>query len=106
MLPPRHPPVSEMQASHSSVASREERAQAALDAERQARRDELWLMVRTLLLCAVWSAIGIYCIGWSLHTSSKIYGRIAFWSGILIGNAGILGTLIHTWRTFEDRGLT
>ena len=96
----------EMLTSHISVPSREERAQAALQAERLARRDELWLILRTLLLCVAWSAIGIYCIGWALHTSSKAYGRIAFWSGILIGNAGILGTLIHTWRTSEDRGLT
>ena len=95
-----------MQASRTYIPSQEERAQSALSAERQARRDERWLMIRTLLLCLVWSAIGIYCIGWSLHTSSRISGRIAFWSGILIGNAGILGTLIHTWRTAEDRGLT
>lgn len=95
-----------MQRSHISVPLREQRAQAVLDAERQARRDELWLLMRTLLLCVVWSAIGIYCIGWSLHTSSKIYGRVAFWSGILIGNAGILFTLIHTWRISEDRGLS
>ena len=95
-----------MQASSTSIPSREERAQAALEAERQASRDELWLMARTLLLCATWAAIGIYCLGWSLHTSSKALGRIAFWSGILIGNAGILGTLMHTWRTSEDRGLT
>jgi hypothetical protein len=94
-----------MQASRIPIPSREERAQTALAAERQASRDELWLMLRTLLLCALWSAIGIYCIGWSLHTSSKALGRIAFWGGILVGNAGILGTLIHTWRTSEDRGL-
>ena len=95
-----------MQASRIAIPSREERAQAALSAERQARRDDVWLMIRTLLLCLVWSSIGIYGIGWSLHTGSQIYGRIAFWGGILVGNAGILGTLIHTWRISEDRGLT
>src|SRR3712207_8562431 len=45
-------------------------------------------------LCVGWMLLGLYLLGWSAHTSDEHYGRIAFYSGVIVGNAGILYTLL------------
>ena len=69
-----------------------------------AERDKLWDFGRTALFCLLWSAIGIMCILWSAHTTSVVYGRIAFFGGLGIGNAGIIFTLLAAYRRGEKRG--
>ncbi len=69
-------------------------------AERDKRRD----FVRTALLCLVWSGLGIGCILWSAHTTNSIYGRIAFFAGLAIGNGGVIFTLLAAYRRGEERG--
>jgi hypothetical protein len=76
------------------------REAAELAAER-ARRFEL---VRAALLCITWMLVGLYLLGWSMHTSDEQYGRIAFYSGIIVGNGGIVFTLLNTYRRLEKRG--
>jgi hypothetical protein len=48
--------------------------------------------------------LGLYLLGWSMHTADYTYGRIAFYSGVIVGNCGIIFTLLNTHRRLEKRG--
>jgi hypothetical protein len=39
-----------------------------------------------------------------MHTTDYTYGRIAFYSGVIVGNVGIMFTLLNTYRRLEKRG--
>ena len=78
----------------------EEHLAAQLESERERRR--LWL--RTAILCVVWPLIGLSLIGWSLHTTNPLYGPVAFWAGLGIGDGGTLLTLVHAWLAAERKG--
>ena len=69
-----------------------------------AERDKLWDYLRTALFCFFWSALGIVCILWSAHTTNLVYGRIAFFGGLGMGNSGIVFTLLAAYRRGEKRG--
>ena len=77
-----------------------ERAAAEALAERDKRRD----YVLSALACVGWSALGIFCILWSAHTTDLLSGKAAFYGGIGIGNGGVLFTLLGLWRRGERRG--
>ena len=77
-----------------------ERLAAQVEAERERRR--LWL--RTAVYCVVWPLIGLTLVGWSLHTTDPLYGQVAFWAGLGIGDGATLFTLIGAWRTAERKG--
>lgn len=70
----------------------------------EANRDARLSTIRTALECLAWSALGIVCIGWSLHTTDPDYGRIAFYAGIGFGNGGILFSLADWYRRAARRG--
>lgn len=82
----------------------EEMARVREAAEAEAERGRRRELVRAGLLCIVWMLIGLYLLGWSMHTSDEHYGRIAFYSGVIVGNAGILSTLLDCYRRLEKRG--
>ncbi len=73
----------------------------AAEAER-AQRDRSWALVRAALACVGWCALGLFCLMWSAHTTDVGYGRIAFYGGLVIGNGGILFTLITTFARREE----
>lgn len=73
---------------------------AELAAERAVRR----ALIRAGLLCIAWMLLGLYLLGWSMHTTDEYYGRVAFYGGLIVGNAGILYTLLNTYRRLEKRG--
>lgn len=73
-------------------------------AELEARRAVRRTLVRCAALCVAWMLLGLYLLGWSAHTTDEHYGRIAFYSGVIVGNAGILSTLLATYRRLEKRG--
>ena len=77
----------------------EQRLAAQLQADRDRRR--LWL--RTLILCVMWSLLGLSLIAWSLHTTDAFYGELAFWAGLGIGDGGTLLTLVSGWHTAERK---
>ncbi len=77
-----------------------ERLAAQVAADRERRR--LWL--RTAILCVVWPLLGLWLLAWSLHTTNLMYGQVAFWAGLGIGDGGTLFTLIHAWLESERRG--
>jgi hypothetical protein len=73
---------------------------ASEEAARVLRRDLFW----TALACLGWMCAGLYCIGWSFHTTSQRYGWPAFLTGIIVGNTGILTTLARAYLRGERRG--
>ncbi len=73
-------------------------------AELQTTRAVRWTLVRCGLTCVGWMLAGLYLIGWALHTTDEGYGRIAYYGGVIVGNAGILYTLLATYRRLERRG--
>jgi hypothetical protein len=76
------------------------REAAELEAERVRRRD----MIRTGALCVMWMVIGLYLLGFSMHTTDERYARPSFYAGVIVGNAGIVFTLLRAYRRGEERG--
>ncbi len=70
----------------------------------QAERDKVKSLTLTAMACLGWCALGIFCLGWSMHTTDMMLGRAAFCAGVGIGNGGILFTLLHAYRKGERRG--
>ena len=50
-----------------------------------------------LATCVLWAALGLLLVMWSAHTSNVDHGRIALGAGVIIGNGGVLATLIYAW---------
>lgn len=73
-------------------------------AEREAERARRRELVRAGALCIGWMLLGLYLLGWSVHTTDYLYGRIAFFGGLIVGNAGIVITLLASYRRLEKRG--
>jgi hypothetical protein len=48
--------------------------------------------------------LGLYLLGWSVHTTDDRYGWLAFYAGLILGNAGIVFTLLGAYRRGEQRG--
>ena len=76
------------------------RAEEKVEADRLMRRELRF----TALLCLLWSAAGIFLLSWSVHTTDKTLGTAAFWTGLGVGNAGIIFTLLAAYRRGEKRG--
>jgi hypothetical protein len=78
----------------------EERGKELEQLERETRRAERRLLVQTLFGCACCSAVGLSMVTWSFHTTRWGVAAVAFWSGLLIGDAGMLTLLLrHYART-------
>ena len=82
----------------------EEMAHRRETAEREAQRAVRREMLRAGLLCVAWMLLGLYLLGWSVHTTDEQYGRMAFYGGLVVGNGGILYTLLSSYRRIEKRG--
>jgi hypothetical protein len=76
------------------------REAAELEADRVRRRD----MICTGALCVVWMVLGLFLLGLSFHTTDDRYARPAFYAGVIVGNAGIVFTLLRAYRRGEQRG--
>jgi hypothetical protein len=74
------------------------------DEAREADRDKLFDYVRSAIMCVLWAAAGIVCIMWSAHLTDMQWAWAAFYSGIGIGNGGVIFTLLGTYRRGEKRG--
>ncbi len=75
-------------------------AAASEEAGRDARADHL----RSAVACIAWSAVGLYCLAFSVHTTDLALGKAAFFGGLGIGNGGIIFTLLAAYRRGEQRG--
>lgn len=75
-----------------------------LEEARIADRDRRLDLARAAVACFAWATLGIAAILWSAHTTNTGWGRIAFFGGVIIGNGGIIFTLLAAWRRGERRG--
>ena len=76
------------------------RAEEKVEADRITRRDLLF----TALQCLFWSAVGLFLVAWSVHTTDPTLAKAAFVAGLGVGNAGIIFTLLGAYRRGERRG--
>lgn len=75
----------------------------AAEVER-ANRDTVRAFVLAAVSCVGWCAAGLFLLMWSAHTNDVGYGRIAFYAGLVVGNGGIVFTLITAYSRAERRG--
>lgn len=87
-----------MAVTRTRLPSPEERAAELASTEREVRRQIRWVYGRAALLCLFWMTLGLALVGWAVSTSDESSGLIAFWGGLLVGNVGILGTLLVTYH--------
>jgi hypothetical protein len=83
----------------------EERALELEQLEKELRRQTRFLYLRYGLEYAVWFSVGLFLLGWSLHTTDSRYAALAFWGGLGLGDAGMLMTLIRARKEAERCGL-
>jgi hypothetical protein len=83
---------------------REEMSARRAQENERAGRDKARALIWTAVRCVAWSAAGLFCLMWSAHTTDVKLGWIAFWGGLLIGNGGVLWTLIRAYLRGEHRG--
>ena len=79
--------------------------QQMLENRRRAAEEEERARVRsrivTILSFLFWAVLGCLIAGWGMHTQRVEYSRVALEAGLIIGNAGILGTLLWAYRRQE-----
>jgi hypothetical protein len=76
------------------------RAAEHQEAKRDTRRD----IFTTALACVGWAGLGLLCLMLSFAVDELLLGRIAYWGGLLVGNGGVLFTLLAAYRRGEKRG--
>ena len=78
----------------------EERAAELEAAEREFVRSERRLLAEMLLGCLAFSLTGLALVGWAVHTNDLRWAGVAFWTGLLIGDLGMIGLLLrHAHRS-------
>ena len=85
--------------------TKEERASELAVLEREIVRAERRLLAETLIGCVACCAMGLFLMGWAVHTTDAGWGGIAFWSGFLIGDVGMFGMLLRHAHRSEVVGL-
>jgi hypothetical protein len=90
---------------HRRPLTLEERALELEQQEKELRRRTRFLYLRFGLEYAVWFSVGVFLLGWSLHTTDSRYAGLAFWGGLGLGDAGMLVTLIRARREVSKLGL-
>lgn len=93
-----------MPLSRSALPTPAERAAQLAALEKIVRREIRWAYARAVFLCLVSAAIALGAIAWSVHTTDEANGMIAFWSGLLVGNGGIMWTLFATYARAVKEG--
>jgi hypothetical protein len=83
----------------------EERALEIEQREKESRRQTRSLYLRYGLEYAVWFSIGLFLLGWSMHTTDSRYAGLAFWGGLILGDGGMILTLVRARHQAEKLGL-
>ena len=90
---------------HRPPLTLEERALELEQLEKELRKQTRSLYLRYGLEYAVWFSIGLFLLGWSMHTTDSRYAGLAFWGGLILGDGGMLLTLVRARREAEKLGL-
>ncbi len=82
----------------------EERATQLLALEHETNRQYWRDLALTVAGFFTSTMLGLYLVGWALHTTSVSAGRLMFWGGLILGNAGWLLTMVWTHSRAVQRG--
>lgn len=89
-------------ASHRARSTNEARARELEEMEREIVRANRRLVCETLIGCVACCALGLFFIGWAVHTTNAALGGISFWSGLLLGDVGTIALLVRHFRRMEE----
>ena len=64
-------------------------------AEEETEEERRRILFLGAAACLGWCAAGLFCIGWSAHSTNVTPARFAYYAGLLVGNGGILATLLR-----------
>lgn len=84
----------------------DERAAELREIERLVARDRRRDLLVALVEVALALGVGLYLIGWSMHTTDVRAAGIALYGGLALGNAGMLLALVRARARAERRGDT
>lgn len=83
-------------------------------AGRMADRERFWFFVRVAAICWIWVVIGAVVMAQAFHINATVGGiyfpkqmakaHAYLQTGVFIGTAGPLATLIIGWRKASERG--
>jgi hypothetical protein len=93
-----------MPATHLRRQTPDERAmQLEHDYRSWQRRRRLWWVK---VAFGTWgsAALGLALMGWGLHLRDAGWAGIAFWGGLLVGNGGVLLTLLVAYLRAMEEG--
>ena len=72
----------------------DERAAEVLENDRADRRWNWAESLRILGLVVLSLGVGLLLMAWSVHTTDLRYAGAAFWAGLIIGNGGVIVSML------------
>ncbi|CAN5566102.1 hypothetical protein BH09GEM1_BH09GEM1_37730 [soil metagenome] len=91
-------------ARHRERRTDDERAHELELMERGITRARWRLLCETLIGCLTCCGVGLFLVGWAVHTTNAVWGGISFWSGLLIGDVGMIALLMRHYQRSEGEG--
>lgn len=88
----------------SPTESLQERAAALERAQRDMDRARLRDMLLASAFCIASLAAGLFLLGLAVRTTDLGWGTIAFWSGLVVGNGGVLVAMYWLFVRSHARG--
>src|SRR5260221_11271176 len=79
-------------------------AEERLAAEREATHAQRWELFRACGECVGWCFIGLFMMGFAVHTTDAQLGGVLLVGGMLIGYVGMFTSLLFSYRRAHDRG--
>lgn len=81
----------------------DERAAEVLANDREDRRWNWGMALRTLALVLLSLSLGLFLMAWSVHTTDMRYAGAAFWAGLIVGNGGVLVSVLMVLSRLSRR---
>jgi hypothetical protein len=91
-------------ASHRARGAHDARTRDLDAMEREGTRARRRLLWETLLGCVFCCALGLFLVSWAVHTTNASLGGISFWTGLLVGDIGMITLLMRYFQRIGDVG--
>ena len=75
--------------------------QRRYELEVDAQRERLQITMRGAIQCLLWCAMGLAGIAWALHSTDVARAKLVFAAGIVVGNAGVVITILRVWLALD-----
>jgi hypothetical protein len=73
-------------------------------AERASRRDGWLALARVVAEIVLWTALGLFGIGWALHTADPALGRIFWLAACIVWIGGVSIAVLAAYRRGVEQG--